>query len=1109
MPAAKSKPSRRRAVIREEQRADLKAREQTTEAYDSATPTQLLDPLWRIRNIYVIRNEQGKPEPFVPNAEQEEVLQAIYIDGNLCIIIPKARQIGFSTLMALICLDCILFGSSIQCSLVDLTAGNAKKKLTDKILFAFDRLPPALRACYVERTRNVQQGEFAVSCIHSEDPNAVATMFADDKQRGGTNQLLWISEWAEVSVTHPAKSQEILLGAWPTGEQGLRIIETTWHGGKRGHVWPIVRRGLETPANRRTPTTPRVMFFPWFRKASYARPGDAEEIKEGTARYFAEKQAKLGRTFTVPQQLWYQDQAETLGIFVKGQYPTDIDECFEAPVKGAIWAQAIANARAEGRITPLPVNYTLEVDTFWDLGAPDNTATLYVQHQAGERHMIDFDFAESFTLAERVRHMKRKQDKGYHYGTHYLPHDGAHRQKNGISFQAEFAAELVKQGVGGRVVGLKSTTDKWLSINHSTGMIKHARIDAEKCKKWVEAAELYRRKGDPNDDERFLDEVYNDWTNHCCLDGDTEVETNKGKVSLRHIKVGMKAKLGDYDGQITAGGPTYVQDCYRIDFDDGTYIISSGKHKFFTNKGLARCDTLRHGEEVWTPKHHLLNSLDANGMGLRTAFDINSQQPTTQKKGIAKASNLKGDGMVEMTKQVITVQRKKGYIGPSGSLLMARLQKAWMCITRITIKKTTLSKTLNSLSAQIIPSIMPKAVNGSHQEALHPYCEPIHTRPQSGTLALKDWLGIARMVKRLGMGANALKSCVLSAIPYLPHHTQHGERHVQLNANVAIKGIKKVTGITALPPRLLYDITVDHHHAYVANGVLVSNCDSFRTMAEAALAGHLPSTSNGIMTNTYFDSIQLSEAIKALTANVPTIWELDYQGETFRQLTARRSESGWLRIWNTPEVGQSYLVSLVNGALGVWRQAGWDHFKGDLPLKLVAASIDNSGVHATRITDWAAALSAHYGNAPIAVDVESMPGVVDRLKTLGAGVVSRRQSADRRRVGQDTILKHPGFEINPEVRIECYTIMQQVWRDGQVEIFDPMILKQMGGIITGEGDTPDLMPGFSENWVKMAALGIWQIGQAAHCVIRSSGPSDRNRASADSGRVVKRRGKLC
>ena len=381
------------------------------------------------------------------------------------------------------------------------------------------------------------------------------------------------------------------------------------------------------------------MFFAWWRKAAYQREGSAEELKPGTVAYFKEKQATLGRTFTVEQKLWYQDQAEDMGIFVKGQYPTDIDECFEAPVKGAIWAQSIANARSEGRIMPIAVNHGLEVDTFWDLGAPDNTATLYAQHEAGMRHVIDFDFGEHFDLPGRVRHMKKKQDQGFRYGTHYLPHDGAHRQKNGISFQSEFTAELKKQGVGGRVVGLKVTQDKWLSINHATQMLKHSRIDSVKAKVFIEAAELYRRKQDPNDDERFLDDVYNDWTCHCA--------------------------------------------------------------------------------------------------------------------------------------------------------------------------------------------------------------------------------------------------------------------------------------------------------------------DAFRTMAEAALAGHLPFTSNGIMSNTYFDCKILAEFIKNTVANEPRLYAMDWEGEPRDgRIAIRQDPAGWLRMWHGPQIGQKYLVSLVHGSVGVWKQGFYDDVRDQaIPTRLVATCVDYQGIH--------------------------------------------------------------------------------------------------------------------------------------------------------------------
>ena len=44
--------------------------------------------------------------------------------------------------------------------------------------------------------------------------------------------------------------------------------------------------------------------------------------------------------------------------------------------------------------------------------------------------------------------------------------------------------------------------------------------------------------------------------------------------------------------------------------------------------------------------------------------------------------------------------------------------------------------------------------------------------------------------------------------------------------------------------RPVYDLTVEHHHCYIANGLLVSNCDAFRY---AAIVADSLSNSNGSM----------------------------------------------------------------------------------------------------------------------------------------------------------------------------------------------------------------------------------------------------------------------
>jgi hypothetical protein len=60
---------------------------------------------WRIGNLYSIRTRDGKVIPFRPRPQQEQVLEMIFKEGLKRIVILKARQLGFSTLLGIICTD--------------------------------------------------------------------------------------------------------------------------------------------------------------------------------------------------------------------------------------------------------------------------------------------------------------------------------------------------------------------------------------------------------------------------------------------------------------------------------------------------------------------------------------------------------------------------------------------------------------------------------------------------------------------------------------------------------------------------------------------------------------------------------------------------------------------------------------------------------------------------------------------------------------------------------------------------------------------------------------------------------------------------------------------
>jgi hypothetical protein len=61
------------------------------------------DPIWRISTLYSIRTRDGKVIPFRPKSQQAQVLEMIFSQGLKRIVILKARQLGFSTLLGIIC----------------------------------------------------------------------------------------------------------------------------------------------------------------------------------------------------------------------------------------------------------------------------------------------------------------------------------------------------------------------------------------------------------------------------------------------------------------------------------------------------------------------------------------------------------------------------------------------------------------------------------------------------------------------------------------------------------------------------------------------------------------------------------------------------------------------------------------------------------------------------------------------------------------------------------------------------------------------------------------------------------------------------------------------
>lgn len=374
------------------------------------------DALFRICNLYSIQiKEGGSAEPFIPNWPQRVVLYYVFILGRQWLAIPKARQLGFSTLIALIAFDKSYWDEGQQCSIVDQSRDDAEEKLA-KVKFAFNNLDHELKiGAGLITNRNSEMA-------WSND----SSVSAGKNARGGTNQLVHISELGPIAYEDPRRSEEIMSGAIPSasGSNAVCFVESTYKGGKAGDWYGIIRSGLEVSEELRTKRDWTVLFFAWWLEPNYTLEGSPDRIDKEHNEYF-DLLAADGIELTAGQKLWYYVEKTTRqGALMKREYPSTLEEMWSVRDDGQIYAPMIDKARAEGRISN-NIRWHEQVPTYavFDLGAAENTKCLIFQ-PVGDRIL----FLEGKSGGSEIQTPKDwgkwLSEKPYRYGGIFLPHDG-------------------------------------------------------------------------------------------------------------------------------------------------------------------------------------------------------------------------------------------------------------------------------------------------------------------------------------------------------------------------------------------------------------------------------------------------------------------------------------------------------------------------------------------------------------------------------------------------------------------------------------------------------------------------------------------------------------
>lgn len=194
-----------------------------------------------------------------------------------------------------------------------------------------------------------------------------------------------------------------------------------------------------------------------------------------------------GATILMLKQAMQDDQKLVNdGVISQDEYDQEWYLSAEAAIKGAWYAKELSKAKTEGRITRVPYDPSIPVETWWDLGVDDQMSIWFVQpRRSGEIGVIDYYEASGEGMPHYVAVLHAR---GYTYGRHLAPHDIEVRELSTGKSRKSAAAQH----------GLKLETIPAMDLHdgiHAVRMILgRCWFDESKCEVGLNALRHYRKR---------------------------------------------------------------------------------------------------------------------------------------------------------------------------------------------------------------------------------------------------------------------------------------------------------------------------------------------------------------------------------------------------------------------------------------------------------------------------------------------------------------------------------------------------------------------------------------------------------------------------------------
>lgn len=448
---------------------------------------RLKDRAWRLANLYWITDKSGARVRFVPNWAQVELVESL---GRRNVDL-KVRQLGITTGYCILWLDACLFSDNLRVGIVAHTKEDAKIIFRDKIKFAYDHLPPEVLGW--ARAVKCDSGELLLS---NGSGIRVGVTF-----RSGTVQVLHVTEYGYVCQRQPQRADEIKTGAFQAvPADGIIVVESTAKG-RAGHFFELCQAAQRGNGWRFT-------FLPWFRHAEYALKVETPLEYPKERDYLDRLEATLALPLTPEQRQWWCHKHRELGDDIHAEYPSTPEEAFKASTEGAYYGSQMLEAWQEQRVTAVPVDRALLVDTWWDLGINDETFIWFVQRNGYEVRAVHCYKNSGEGLPHYAAYLDEwRREHGIVYGRHIAPHDIKVRELNTGKSRQETAAGL---GIHFDVAPMLPLAD---GIEAVRAALPRVVFDEAQCAEGIRGLEHYRKEW--NDALGvYRDRPLHDWASH-------------------------------------------------------------------------------------------------------------------------------------------------------------------------------------------------------------------------------------------------------------------------------------------------------------------------------------------------------------------------------------------------------------------------------------------------------------------------------------------------------------------------------------------------------------------------------------------------------------------